>query len=285
MPLIKRARPTAAAQPSVESTLATLLADPYALYARKILRLDELAPLDEESDPALFGDIAHAGLAAFFSHPANLTRPDALEQLTLALQSAMREARPRAALEAWWAARLARIAGFILETEQGRLALHGRPLARDLERSGQLALPGGFTLTARADRIERRADGAIMIADYKTGTVPNQKQVETGTAPQLALEAVMAERGAFGPEFQGTAAELLYLKISGRHEPGQINEIRPDKIPALIARAAAALPATFARFSDPATAYLARPHPDRTPAFSPYAGISRQAEWEGAGES
>ena len=280
-------RPPAAARPATLSIteIGTLMADPYAIYARKILNLREIDKLDEESDQSLFGDIVHEGLAAFFTEDKNgCTKPGAEARLTAKLQSIMREKRPRAALEHWWAARLARIAAWIVELEHARRLKFGVPRALLHEQKGELTLPGGFVLTGRADRIERAADGAVALIDYKTGVVPPAAAVEAGTAPQLPLEAVMAEAGVFGPSFAATVTELAYLKLSGRAEPGEETKLfrkHPEKLRAIIEQAGSALPDLFDKFADPATPYLAAPHPARPNKYDAYAGISRRAEWAG----
>ncbi len=268
------------------SDIATLIADPYAIYARKILDIRKLEPLDEESDASLFGDIVHAGLAAFYQADHDFSGPNAAAELTNNLRIAMRENRPRAALEAWWSARLARIAAWIVETEQARRAEHGKPVETALEIEAKLTVDS-FTLKGRADRIERRADGTVFIADYKTGSPPSKKQVEYGSAPQLPLEAVMAEAGAFGDAYAAPVTELAFWKISGRAAPGEEKPIcdgKPEALRDIIDRAAAALPELFATFADPATPYLARPHPERGTYEDVYAGLSRRAEWSGEGE-
>jgi len=277
-------RPPAANRPTSLSIseFATLMADPYAIYASKILGIKPLDPLDEESDQSLFGEIAHAGLARFFA-AGDFAQLNAVDELARILIVDMRQARPRAALEAWWAARLTRIAAWVVEVERERRATHGAPVALRLEAKAELAVTGGFTLTGRADRIEKRADGSIMIADYKTGTVPSNAEVENGTAPQLPLEALMAREGAFGPDYEGDVTELIYLKLSGRAEPGE--ERRLKKLPEIIALAKAALPETFAKFALAETAYLASPHPERENKYDVYAGISRKAEWAGEEDS
>jgi ATP-dependent helicase/nuclease subunit B len=277
-------RPPAAARPTSLSIsdVTTLLADPYAIYVRRILGIRELAALDEESDQSQFGDIVHAGLAAFFADPAYLAAPDATRRLAEALHAAMRAAHPRAALEQWWAARLDRIAGWIVKAERERRSALGAPLAVALEKSAEMELMGGFVLRGRVDRIERRADGQIAIMDYKTGVPPSANAVATGTAPQLPLEAVMAEAGAFGPALAGAVAELAYWRLSGRHEPGAENALfsaQPEQLREVIETARAVLPALFAKFADPATPYLASPHPARQNLYDAYAGISRRAEW------
>jgi len=200
---------------------------------------------------------------------------------------AMRARRPRAALEHWWEARLERIGGWIVAAERERRRAKGAPLAVALEIQARLAVGADFTLTGRADRIERRKDGGIFIADYKTGTPHGQAEVASGTAPQLPLEAVMAEAGAFGDEFAAQVTELAFWKLSGRHEEGEEQELfknKPDELRAAIVAAAQNLPALIAKFADPATPYLARPHPGRKLYKDVYAGISRAGEWGGEGD-
>nr|WP_295744724.1 double-strand break repair protein AddB [uncultured Acidocella sp.] len=280
-------RPPAHARPKTYSIsdIATLMVDPYAIYARKILKLAPLEALDEESDASQFGDVVHAGLAAFFK-TGDITAPDAPARLRNALEVAMRQQRPRAALAQWWGARLGRIAEWLVAEERARLAEHGPPAAQALEQPGEWQMPGGFTLKGRADRIERDAQGGIRIIDYKTGNVPSEKQVKAGIAPQLPLEAAMARRGAFGPEFEGEAVELLYVALSGRAAAGAQNVVlkTPEALREVVERAGE-LPALLAKFADPATAFLAAPHPERENRFDDYAGLSRRAEWGGEDEN
>lgn len=280
-------RPPVSARPTTLSItdIGTLMADPYAIYARKILQLKELDALDEESDASLFGEIVHDGLRAFFADDKEAaTRPNAVARLTEALHVAMRGLRPRAALEHWWAARLARIAEWVVQLEQARRAEHGIPKALAHELAGELALPGGFTLKGRADRVERAADGSIALIDYKTGTVPSAAAVEAGTAPQLPLEAVMAEAGIFGEAFHDDVKELAYIKLSGRADAGQETRLfksKPEVLRSAVENAGAALQELFDRFAEEGTPYLAAPHPGRVNEYDAYAGVSRRAEWAG----
>jgi ATP-dependent helicase/nuclease subunit B len=292
-PLTREQRPKPAPMPAAAlrptrlsiSDIATLIADPYAIYASKILKIRELDGIDEESDPSQFGDIVHAGLAAFYKTLPDFDAPAAPANLTLALHAAMRKQRPRAALDHWWEARLARIAAWIVQVERGRRRARNIPAAIALEQDAAYPVGPHFTLTGRADRIERRQDGTIFIADYKTGTPPDKKQVEAGSAPQLPLEAVMAEAGAFGPGFRAEVTELAFWRLSGRHLEGEEKPLfadDPAKLRAVIDAAADNLPALVAKFANPATPYLARPHPGRKLYKDVYAGISRSGEWGGS---
>jgi ATP-dependent helicase/nuclease subunit B len=267
------------------SDIATLIADPYAIYARKILKIREFDELDEETDASLFGNIVHAGLEGFFSLARDFFAEDAAAELALMLQTAMRKERPRAALQHWWEARLTRIAGWIVEAERAR-RLTNSPVAILLEKSAKLSIDGGFLLNGRADRIEKRADGSVFIMDYKTGNPPSFKKIQNGTAPQLPLEAVMVEAGAFGADYIGPVTELAFWQLSGRAQAGADKPIaaaKPDELRAVIDNAAASLPELFAKFADEATPYLAQPHPERGTYEDIYAGISRQREWGGEG--
>lgn len=278
-----RPLPPAQKRPRVYSIsdIATLMTDPYAIYARKVLKLSPLEPLDEESDASQFGDVVHAGLASFFAE-SDVNAPDAPARLAHALEVAMRKTRPRAALAQWWAARLARIAAWLVETERARIAEHGMPQARGLEVKGEWNLPGDFLLKGRADRIERDADGRLRIIDYKTGKAPEEKKVKAGTAPQLPLEAMMAELGAFGEAFAAEVKELIYVTLSGRSVAGAETVImkKPNELRDVIDRAAG-VENLLAKYADPAMPFLAAPHPGRVNKFDDYAGISRRAEWGG----
>jgi ATP-dependent helicase/nuclease subunit B len=276
-------RPPAIFRPTKFSItdIATLINDPYAIYLTKILRFQKLKDLDEESDSGLFGNIVHAGLATFFSAEPDIRSKQATEQLILALRRAMRAERPRAGLENWWDARLQRIAKWVIVSERERRDKYGDPASLALERRGILSIADKFTLIGRADRIERRTDKSIMIMDYKTGTAPDAKTLRSGTAPQLPLEAMMAEAGAFGESFTGQVTELAVWKLAGGRIEGKdiVLAQNPEDLQSIICQAAEKLPVLLDKFANPRIPYLARPHPDRSIGLDIFQGISRISEW------
>ena len=75
----------------------------------------------------------------------------------------------------WWP-RFQRIASWFAEWETAR---RGNIAAIDAEIRGEIKIPLDneriFTLSARADRIERRSDGSYAILDYKTGAAADRK--------------------------------------------------------------------------------------------------------------
>lgn len=269
--------------------IETWVRDPYAIYARHILRLRKLDPLDQETDASDYGSLVHAGMAAFLERFEARWPADALEQLKAAMRRALRDAQVRPALQAWWEPRLNRIAAWVFEMEAERRAL-SPPVAIAPEASGRLMVAGpfeAFMLTGRADRIERRADGTLAILDYKTGQLPTQSGVEAGLYPQLPLEAAMAAAGAFGSVAAGPAGALIYWQLSGGATPGKALVLFKGDPVATAAAAEAELVRLRFRieaYEDPARAYLSHPNPSAMPRFADYAQLGRVGEWLTAGE-
>ena len=269
--------------------IETWLRDPYAIYARHILRLRVLDPIDQSTDAADYGSLVHGGINRFLRQHGTSWPARAAEKLREALFTEMKDAALRPALEAWWAPRLERIAYWVAYLEIGRRGANA-PVTIASEVAGKWELPAQrFTLTGRADRIEQLADGGLVILDYKTGTVPSKKQVELGLAPQLPLEAAMAEAGAF-PSVSGQVTQLAYWHLTGGLVPGEnvalfakAGQSLPDAVAEGVAQAAARLRERIEAFDDPTVCYLSHPDPALAPRFSDYFQLARVAEWSVAG--
>ncbi|HVZ08698.1 double-strand break repair protein AddB [Rhodopila sp.] len=267
--------------------IETWLRDPYAIHARHILRLPALKPLDEAADAADYGTLVHAGLHRFLTQHGAAAPPDLGAALRAAMRQALAAAALRPALRAWWEPRLDRIADWVARVEARRRA-DKAPVAVQSEVRGQIIRdrPGGaFLLTGRADRIERYGDGTLCILDYKTGRPPSQAEVDAGLAPQLLLEAAMAENGGF-EGLAGTVAELVYWHLSGGHAPGTETPLfhkNPAILPVAIASAMENLDRLIDAFDAADRAYLSCPNPGVAPRFTDYAQLARVAEWSSAG--
>jgi ATP-dependent helicase/nuclease subunit B len=266
--------------------IETWLRDPYAIYARHILGLKKLDPLDQETDAADYGSIVHDGLHAFLRDIGAGWPDDAAPGLRRSLEHALARSSARPALAAWWAPRLLRIADWIAAHEAERrrklpvTALHSEVTGRIT-----LARPGGaFQLVGRADRIEVMGDGTLTLIDYKTGTPPSRRDIARGYAAQLLLEAVMARAGGFQSIQAGEAVSLLYWRLTGGLEPGTETAARkPDELTAAIDEARIGLENLIDRF-DREEPYLSQPAAAAAPRFSDYARLARVAEWSQAGD-
>jgi ATP-dependent helicase/nuclease subunit B len=261
----------------------TWLRDPYAIYARHVLRLKALQPLEEPADAADYGSVVHEAVHRFLRGIGTAFPPDAEARLIAAMDAALDEQDLRPALAAWWRPRLRRIAAWLTEAERNRRLGAGLQAIAS-EKDGQWLLPGAlpFVLVGRADRIERRFDGGIAILDYKTGAPPSAADVAAGLAPQLPLEAAMAADGVFGDDLCGRPCELTYWHLTGGLVPGEVKTLFKQEVDAIgdvVATARAKLAGLVAAFDDVSHPYLSQPHPGQAPRFSDYTQLARVAEW------
>jgi ATP-dependent helicase/nuclease subunit B len=280
-----RPRPPVAARPRTLSVtrIETWLKDPYAIFAQYVLKLRALDRLDADPGAAERGQFVHAALDAFVAaHPGTLP-PDAVERLEACGRAALGPLLARPGIWAFWWPRFERIARWFVAVErERRKAIAGSAT----EIKGVLDL-GGFTLTCKADRIDRRADGSLVIVDYKTGKPPSADDVASGRAPQLALEAAIAASGGFGALPPAPVGALEYWRVSGFGTAGEIvtRAAGAAEVGLLAEEAVAGLRALVARFADEATPYipLARLGPGTV--WGDYLHLARVKEWMPAAET
>jgi ATP-dependent helicase/nuclease subunit B len=275
------ARPRALSVTEIE----TWMRDPYAIYARHVLRLDPIDPIDADPGVAERGTFIHKALDLFARAYPGALPADALARLLEFGREAFGASLDRPGVWAFWWPRFERIAAWIVETERDR---RDGLAAIATEQTGALVFDGpagAFTLKAKADRIDRSRVGLLAIIDYKTGRIPARAEVVAGFAPQLPLEALIAEAGGFRDVEAAPVDALEFWRLSGGEPPGEICPAGDDAHPPVILADAArdGLLRLIAAFDDPATPYLARPH-EHGPRFGAYDHLARLAEWGGSEE-
>ncbi|HEY8612578.1 MAG TPA: double-strand break repair protein AddB [Roseomonas sp.] len=260
-----------------------LKSDPYAWYAKRILRLRPLDDLDAEADAAEYGNIVHhmvsRWLALCDGDPHCI---EAAGHFAQATEDALAEFAPRPGLVAYWRPRLARIADFVLETERARDGV----AQRHAEITGGIELPCGVRLEGRADRVDVMKDGRLVLVDLKTGAPPTNAEMVDGRAPQMPLEAAIAARGGFAGIAAAEVSSLEHWHVSGGYEAGLVAHFRPKNstLPEVSEDAFEALNGLVQEFLLGDRPFLARPHPARAPKGDEYDHLSRIAEWGGATE-
>lgn len=259
----------------------TLIRDPYAVYARHVLGLRPLDALDADPGAADRGVIIHEALDEFISaYPDRL--PDDAERRLLevgARHFGTHLSRP--GVRAFWWPRFERIAGWFIENERARRKAGWRTIATEAD--GRWVIDGlrrPFTLTARADRIDHRPDVGLSIIDYKTGQPPSDKQLAAGLAPQLPLEAAIAENGGFAAARSAPVANLTYMRLSGGRPPGQERSVKLDT-DETVANAVSGLTRLIHKYEDPETPYLSQPRPMFENQYGDYDHLARVKEWRG----
>ncbi|MFQ5533510.1 MAG: double-strand break repair protein AddB [Sphingomonadales bacterium] len=274
-----RPRPPVAARPRTLSVtqVETWMRDPYALYARHILNLKPLDPMDADPGAAEHGTFIHQALDSFIrAYPDHLPA-DALQRLIQHGHDAFGEALQRPSVWSFWWPRFCRIAAWFVDHERARRP-DARPVATEVSGEIPLDLPGGtFRLRAKADRIDRLAAGGLAIIDYKTGGTPTVKQIKAGFAPQLPLEALLAAEGGFEGIAAQPVAELAFWRLRGQDPVAEIKPVNLD-IGELAQEAREGLIRLAAEFERPETPYLSVPRPAHA-GYGEYDHLARVKEW------
>ncbi len=281
-------RPIAAPAPSPPITarptelsitdVALWAQDPYSIYAKRVLRLKALDPIDAEAGPAERGTAIHGALERFLTETTARPPADPYARL-LAIGREEFHALGRPSVWAFWWPQFERIARWFVDHD-ALLRQDGR--RGQAEVKGRLII-GRLTLAARADRIDRLTDGSLAIIDYKTGAVPTQKQIDAGYAPQLPLEAAMAAAGAFEGVARAPVSQLEYWHLTGRDPAGEPVKVKGDMAD-LAEKAMARLARLVAAFDDPRQPYLSRPRPKPLPPRSDFEHLARVKEWSTGAE-
>ncbi len=264
------------------TSIETWMRDPYQIYAQYILNLNALDPLDADPGAAERGTFIHKALEDFIKAYQKELPPDAVEKLLGFGRLALEQMRIPQEVEAFWWPRFEKIAHIFVAQERD---WRNEASPHSAEITGTLDIDG-LTLTGKADRIDRCHDGSYAIIDYKSGYAPENADVKAGLAPQLPLEALMLERGAFG-DVKGTASKLVYWKVTGSgSKPVEFKLVTPKDYPVadMIVDAEEGLRNLIAKFNDPATPYLSQPRADAKPRFSDYAHLARVKEWSISGD-
>ena len=267
------------------------LRDPYTIYAKHVLRLAPLGEVDAAPGAVERGTVIHNVLREFSERFANDLPSDpagALIEMGKAHFAAL-EDFPEA--RAFWWPRFQRIAQWLGGWEAGRRA-NFTLIAVEIR--GEIEIPladGAFKLSGIADRIERDADGGYVILDYKTGSVRTEKQVRTGLAPQLTLEAAMLRQGGFKTTTTtsipagGSVAALAYVALKGGARAGEFLPIvfKEDTYNSQADRALEKLSALVRRFDDANEPYRSLVHPMWKARYGDYDHLARVKEWSSTG--
>jgi ATP-dependent helicase/nuclease subunit B len=288
-------RPPRAARPLRLSVTAIedWLRDPYTIYARHILKLEPLDPVDMPLSAADRGSAIHDALGDFTQAFARALPDDPGGMLRRIGEKHFAPLMTRPEARALWWPRYLRIAAWFAGWEQKRRT---NVSDIDAEVRGEIAIPLGagrtFHLSARADRIEHRDDHSFAILDYKTGQPPTGKQVRMGLSPQLTLEAAILRQGGFkGIPAGASVSELVYVRLSGNNPPGEerVLELRRDRNEQPQSPDAAAdearrkLETLIRKFEDEATAYASLSLSMWSNRYGAYDDLARIKEWSAAG--
>ena len=262
------------------------LANPYAIFASEILKLEPLPALGADPSSALRGSVVHEIMNRFANRYADRLPDDISGELVVMAREALANYAQNPRIRAFWQGRFERFATWFAEQEPQWRAGMERIVS---EVSGKLIIEapaGPFTLSARADRIDIHANG-IVIVDYKTGGIPKKKAVLDGTSPQLSLEAAIAQSAeGFARVPRGPIAGVRYVRATGAEPPGEqlfIGSGDTDLEP-IVAAVLQNVTTLISRFDDAGTPYRALRRTGFDYTYDDFAHLARVAEWSMPGD-
>ena len=261
------------------------LRDPYTIYAKHVLRLFPLEAVDTPPGAADRGTFIHEAIGEFTKTFADALPADVTRELVARGEKHFAPLKDYEEARAFWWTRFLRIAGWFQGWERERRAGATKIFA-ELSGKHSIALgKAGFLLTARADRIERRADGSYAILDYKTGQPPTEPQVRSGLAPQLTLEAAILRNGGFPGIAAGSVSEIGYVRLKGGDPPGEPKTIRftdgtPDSCADIALQKLTGIAQRFLVGGEP---YRSLVHPMWKKHYGDYDHLARVKEWAASG--
>ncbi|MFZ5668382.1 MAG: double-strand break repair protein AddB [Pseudomonadota bacterium] len=280
--------PPAAARPGrmAVTRIETLTRDPYAVWARDILRLYPMDRPDQPVEVKQRGSAIHKAFEDFARLWEAGEPADAEGEFRRLYETALLAAglpRPALARERALASEIARWA---VGLERDRRA-DGRSIHVEVAGGWPLDIAGRtVTITAKADRIEIAPDGRGHVLDIKTGLPPSARQIDAGFSPQLTLTAAILHRGGF-PGLRAEPGDLTYLRVSGRRPPGEVHVRKaagPDSEEAAEA-AFAGVVRLLTAYADPARGYASKVAPQWVREYpGDYDHLARLLEWSTGGD-
>ncbi|WP_416907823.1 MAG: double-strand break repair protein AddB [Polymorphobacter sp.] len=249
-----------------------LLADPFAFYAQAVLALRPLDELDEDPGAADRGTLIHEVLEDWVKGES--FDPAELARLTEAMIERAGGGFPL--LRALWGPRARRALTWAGDEILRRRAQRTEVVAAEIK--GQIML-GGIEVRGVADRVDRRHDGRLVVTDYKTGARPRVADVTALRKNQLALLALMLERG--GMTVKGLVDAMEYWQLTGSAETagkwsaalGKTGPSPAEHLPLVASSVGDAL----ATFLEGDRAFVSHVHPAL--AFGDYDQLARVLEW------
>ena len=277
-----RPKPPLDARPKQLSVtqVRTLQRDPYAIYARHVLKLRPLDAIDADPGAADRGNIIHNALEKFIkAYPVDLPK-DAEKRLIEIGEQEFSGYLARPGIRAFWWPRFLRVASWFIENEISiRNNGQQNAVAESWGEAKFKTTRGEFTLTAKADRIDTLGHGGLAIIDYKTGAPPSGKQAEAGLEPQLPLEAAIIKHGGFKGLSADTVEQLAYYRLSGGREPGKVHSLKFD-VEEVSEKSWTGFQELIAQYDNPDMPYLSHTRPVKQNDYGEYDHLARIKEWK-----
>jgi ATP-dependent helicase/nuclease subunit B len=258
-----------------------LKSDPYSFYAKRILGLPVLEKVHAEPSYAWRGSLVHDILEKWFAQDNC-----AVDKLVERADELLAHEATDPLLRALWQPRIAAGLRWVADETKRLKTQEGRVVAV-AEQPGTVTI-NGINIRGRVDRIDRTAEGDLVIIDYKTGMPPSTKQINAGFALQLGLIGYMAQELAI-KGVSGTATNFEYWSLAKNKDKmfGFIavptstkpSDNKPEKAE-FVAFAVAQAEAAIGKWILGTAPFTAKLHPEFA-LYGDYDQLMRLQEWNG----
>ncbi|AKK20161.1 double-strand break repair protein AddB [Candidatus Liberibacter africanus] len=260
--------------------IKTLISDPYAIYAKKILKLDFIPRFKKDPDPRDRGTLFHNIISELIKKGINKNTPEINCLMQKIVDSSFEQENLPPHIDIIWRHLFHKISHSFLEHEEKR---------QDLIEKSFVNVPAkmkiesvGIHLTGNADRIDLLKSGFVDIIDYKTGNNPTENMARELTDPQLSLEAAALQAGAFTQIDCKKVDNLFYIRLKKKFKEDCITDNNKENY-----SADALAEKSLSNFIEmitllqsgkkPFISYLRLPKESNT--WSEYDHLARIAEW------
>ena len=253
------------------TNIEKLIRDPYTIYGSKILRLQQLNPIQHAPNPMHRGTVIHKVFETFVSDSAQNGGPITEAALLSTARRILDAEVPWPTDRIQWRVRIEKIARWFVDNEIARQAA-ANPVLFEKKGAIEIAEPP-FRITAKADRIDLNTRAEAFVYDYKTGTAPTKDQ-QLRFDVQLLVTAALILEGGFDAFTPRVVAEARYISLAGdgSEVPAPLGDCPPDRVIGM-------LRTLIEAYRHPDTGYTARNRMHKDIYGSDYDQLSRFGEW------
>ncbi|MEG8099110.1 double-strand break repair protein AddB [Candidatus Liberibacter brunswickensis] len=206
------------------SEIKKLISDPYAIYAKKILKLHFIPRFKKDPDQRDRGILFHDIIAELVKRRINKNTPEMNFLMTKIIDSAFEKKKIPHHIDIIWRHLFHKISHCFLENEEKRQRKRLIKKSFVNVHASMKIESIGVNLTGFADRIDLLKSGFVDIIDYKTGDNPTKNMAQQLIDPQLALEAAALQTGSFNQIDCKKVDNLIYIRLKQKFKEDCITD-------------------------------------------------------------
>ncbi len=246
--------------------------DPYAFYGKYILCLKPLAGLNVAVDKMLWGTLVHEAVKA---------AAKSKKALSLIAAQTLSPFNDHPAIIAFYRRRLESVLEYFLDQYQTECQNISKSLYEE-EAEGIIPISASgrqFDLYAKLDRLDILKNEKVRIVDYKTGELPTEKSVLSGSSAQLALQSAVYLRGGISLDKILPIEEMAYYRLNIDPQKNEAQRYTGQDFAKSADEAIERLKSLIESYCAPGAVYFSEPFGSKLARNPDYRHLSRILEW------